>query len=181
MDQARRLKELPSPTGKDRLSGASTLRDGLLNGELFYSMKELRVLAECWRIHYNTARPHSSLGYKPQPFPPTSTESPLPSSASPRSLLLRNQQPVRFAYRLDSRKLRRAAAPPSGDDLKGPQVQGETRSGYERQAAAANCSPSARRTPTEVRWMTSSFPPATMRFPRRVECSNSMPSPSPHP
>ena len=26
-------------------------------------MKELRVLAERWRIHYNTVRPHSSLGY----------------------------------------------------------------------------------------------------------------------
>jgi putative transposase len=29
------------------------------------SIKELRVLAERWRIHYNTVRPHSSLGYKP--------------------------------------------------------------------------------------------------------------------
>ena len=28
-------------------------------------MKELRVLAERWRVHYNTARPHSSLGYRP--------------------------------------------------------------------------------------------------------------------
>ena len=28
-------------------------------------MKELRVLAECWRVHYNTVRPHSSLGYRP--------------------------------------------------------------------------------------------------------------------
>jgi putative transposase len=28
-------------------------------------MKELRVLAERWRVHYNTVRPHSSLGYKP--------------------------------------------------------------------------------------------------------------------
>jgi putative transposase len=36
-----------------------------LNGEIFYSMKELRVLAERWRVHYNTVRPHSSLGYKP--------------------------------------------------------------------------------------------------------------------
>ena len=43
----------------------SKLRDEFLNGELFYSMKELRVLAERWRIHYNTVRPHSSLGYRP--------------------------------------------------------------------------------------------------------------------
>ena len=28
-------------------------------------MKEIRVLAERWRIHYNTVRPHSSLGYRP--------------------------------------------------------------------------------------------------------------------
>jgi hypothetical protein len=41
------------------------LRDEFLNGEIFYSMKELRVLAECWRVHYNPVRPHSSLGYKP--------------------------------------------------------------------------------------------------------------------
>ena len=43
----------------------SKLRDEFLNGELFYSMKEIRVLAERWRIHFNTVRPHSSLGYRP--------------------------------------------------------------------------------------------------------------------
>ena len=43
----------------------SKLRDEFLNGEIFYSMKELRVLAEGWRGHYNTVRPHSSLGYRP--------------------------------------------------------------------------------------------------------------------
>ena len=43
----------------------SKLRDEFLNPEIFYSIKELRVLAERWRIHYNTVRPHSSLGYKP--------------------------------------------------------------------------------------------------------------------
>src|SRR5277367_2507368 len=37
----------------------SKLRDEFLNGEIFYSIKELRVLAERWRIHYNTIRPHS--------------------------------------------------------------------------------------------------------------------------
>jgi putative transposase len=42
----------------------SKLRDEFLNGEIFYSMKELRVLAERWRIHYNAVRPHSSLGYR---------------------------------------------------------------------------------------------------------------------
>ncbi len=43
----------------------SKLRDEFLNGEIFYSMKEIRVLVERWRVHYNTVRPHSSLGYRP--------------------------------------------------------------------------------------------------------------------
>ncbi len=43
----------------------SKMRDEFLNGEIFYSIKELRVLAERWRKHYNTIRPHSSLGYRP--------------------------------------------------------------------------------------------------------------------
>jgi len=43
----------------------SKLRDEFLNGEIFYSLKEMKVLAESWRVHYNTVRPHSSLGYRP--------------------------------------------------------------------------------------------------------------------
>jgi transposase InsO family protein len=46
------------------------LRDELLNGEIFYSLKEARIVIEQWRHHYNTARPHSSLGYRP-PAPQT--------------------------------------------------------------------------------------------------------------
>ena len=46
------------------------LRDELLNGEIFYSLKEAQVLIECWRHHYNTLRPHSALGYRP-PAPET--------------------------------------------------------------------------------------------------------------
>jgi putative transposase len=41
------------------------LRDELLNMEIFYSLKEAKVLIERWRHHYNTVRPHSSLGYRP--------------------------------------------------------------------------------------------------------------------
>jgi putative transposase len=41
------------------------LRDELLNGEIFYSLKEAQIIIEEWRHHYNTKRPHSSLGYKP--------------------------------------------------------------------------------------------------------------------
>ena len=40
-------------------------RDELLNGELFYRLKEAQILIEKWRSHYNTVRPHSSLGYRP--------------------------------------------------------------------------------------------------------------------
>lgn len=41
------------------------LRDELLNGEIFYTLKEAKVIVESWRKHYNQVRPHSSLGYRP--------------------------------------------------------------------------------------------------------------------
>ena len=41
------------------------LRDELLNGEIFYTLLEAKVLIERWRQHYNRIRPHSSLGYRP--------------------------------------------------------------------------------------------------------------------
>ena len=41
------------------------LRDELLNGEIFYTLKEAKVLIERWRQRYNRLRPHSSLGYRP--------------------------------------------------------------------------------------------------------------------
>ena len=40
-------------------------RDELLNGEIFYSLKEAQIVIEQWRKHYNTKRPHSALGYRP--------------------------------------------------------------------------------------------------------------------
>jgi len=43
----------------------SKLRDELLDGEIFYTLKEAKVLIERWRQHYNTVRPHSALGYRP--------------------------------------------------------------------------------------------------------------------
>ncbi|WP_418884164.1 IS3 family transposase [Allorhizobium ampelinum] len=43
----------------------SKLRDELLNGEIFYTLKEAKIIIESWRQHYNTVRPHSSLNYKP--------------------------------------------------------------------------------------------------------------------
>ncbi len=41
------------------------LLDELLNGEIFYTLREAQVIIEQWRVHYNTIRPHSALGYRP--------------------------------------------------------------------------------------------------------------------
>ena len=43
----------------------SKLRDELLDGEIFYSLKEAQILIEAWRRHYNAVRPHSALGWRP--------------------------------------------------------------------------------------------------------------------
>jgi len=61
----------------------SKLRDELLDGEIFYSLREAEIVIESWRCHYNIKRPHSALGYRP-PAPevvqrPTSP----PGAASP--------------------------------------------------------------------------------------------------
>ena len=41
------------------------LRDELLNGEILYTLREAQIVIESWRRHYNTIRPHASIGYKP--------------------------------------------------------------------------------------------------------------------
>jgi Integrase core domain len=41
------------------------LRDELLNGEIFYTLREAQIVIESWRRHYNAVRPHASLGYRP--------------------------------------------------------------------------------------------------------------------
>ena len=56
------------------------LRDELLNGEIFTTLQEAKVLTEVWRRDYNQVRPHSSLGYKP-PAPET-VSGPLIAAAS---------------------------------------------------------------------------------------------------
>ena len=43
----------------------SKLRDELLNGEVFSSVPEAKVLTDAWRRHYNHRRPQSALGYRP--------------------------------------------------------------------------------------------------------------------
>jgi transposase InsO family protein len=41
----------------------SKLRDEFLNGEILYTLKDAQVLAERWRVCYNTEWLHSSRGY----------------------------------------------------------------------------------------------------------------------
>lgn len=43
-----------------RESFNSGFRDELLNGEVFYTLREAQILIERWRHHYNTVRPHSA-------------------------------------------------------------------------------------------------------------------------
>lgn len=49
-------------------------RDELLACEVFNTLAEAKILIEQWRVHYNTARPHSSLGYR-APAPETNVSS----------------------------------------------------------------------------------------------------------
>ncbi len=59
------------------------LSDALLNGEIFYSLKEAQIVIEQLRRHYKTIRPYSSPGYRP-PAPPAFNlfQSPLDQVAS---------------------------------------------------------------------------------------------------
>ena len=59
-EQVKRLKELETVE-----SFNARLRDELLDGEIFYTLREAQIVIESWRRHFNTIRPHESLGYKP--------------------------------------------------------------------------------------------------------------------
>jgi hypothetical protein len=37
------------------------LRDELLNGEIFYTLREAQIVAESWRRHYKRASQHPSV------------------------------------------------------------------------------------------------------------------------
>ena len=45
-------------------------RDELLNGEIFYTLKEAQIIIEKWRKHYNAKQPHNALRYR-APTPET--------------------------------------------------------------------------------------------------------------
>jgi putative transposase len=46
------------------------LRNELLNGEIFYSLKQAKIVIEKWRKQYIEELPHASLEYRP-PAPVT--------------------------------------------------------------------------------------------------------------
>jgi putative transposase len=55
-----------------------SLSDELLNGVIFCSLNEARIVIERWRREYNQIRPHSALGYRP----------PAPAACNPKPLML---------------------------------------------------------------------------------------------
>jgi transposase InsO family protein len=75
------------------------LRDELLNGEIFSSLREAQVVIESWRRHYNAVRPHASLGFRPPapevvlpavaawPIVPRSPAPPTTQTVAPRPML----------------------------------------------------------------------------------------------
>jgi len=74
------------------------LRDELLKGEIFYSLREAQIVVESWRRHYNTERPHASLGYRapaPEVFVPAFVAGPAaqPRPAPPATLPLPDTPP----------------------------------------------------------------------------------------
>lgn len=67
------------------------LRDELLNGEIFYTLDEAKVLIARWRTHYNRVRPHSALGYRPPaPEAVLAADAAEPGSAALRPALQRS-------------------------------------------------------------------------------------------
>jgi putative transposase len=77
------------------------LRDELLDGEIFHSLREAQVVIESWRRHYNQVRPHASLGYRapaPEVIVPAFAASPRPASPATPAVAARpvtHQHPTR--------------------------------------------------------------------------------------
>ncbi len=67
------------------------LRDELLDGEIFYTLREAQIVIESWRRHYNAVRPHASIGYRapaPEVFIPARWPAAQPRPAPPAMLPL---------------------------------------------------------------------------------------------
>ena len=54
-------------TGRTATSRASTpgFAMSCSTARIFYTFREAQIVIESWRRHYNTIRPHASIGYKP--------------------------------------------------------------------------------------------------------------------
>ena len=92
------------------------LRDELLNGEIFFTLREAQIIIESWRHHCNTVRPHASLGYRP-PAP----EVFVPALSAWPAALRRPLRRPRWRYRQLSTNIRpgplNAGRSPSGCGL----------------------------------------------------------------
>ena len=78
------------------------LRDELLDGEIFYSLREAQVVIESWRRHYNTVRPHGSIGYRPpapEVFVPAFAAWPAAQPSASHSNWLRQPEPLACSAR----------------------------------------------------------------------------------
>jgi hypothetical protein len=77
------------------------LRHELLDGKIFYTLNEAKVVIESWRRHYNTLRPHGSQGYRQwrsnlccQTLSSTGWESPrFPANVNPLNRPVRTRMP----------------------------------------------------------------------------------------
>ena len=82
-EQLKRLKELEKENQRLRRAVSDLTLDKLILTEAawgnFYSLREAQILIEQWRRHYNTVRPHSTLGYRPP---------------APKSIISMDQRPV---------------------------------------------------------------------------------------
>ena len=63
-------------------SVSARFRNELLDGEIFYSIREAKIVIEQWRVHYNATHLHSSLGYRP-PAPETIVPPSWPPGSAP--------------------------------------------------------------------------------------------------
>jgi len=84
---------IPWENGHNESSNGK-LRVEMLNGEIFHTIEEAKVLIERWRNHYNTVRPRSALECRPpaahtrssgRPNPAFATHRPQPDQAFPYS------------------------------------------------------------------------------------------------
>src|SRR5207247_1329864 len=67
------MRPIMAPTNDQRQARLTERLHELLDGEIFYSLREAEIVIESWRRHYNTIRPHASIGYRapaPEVFVP---------------------------------------------------------------------------------------------------------------